>query len=175
MLRLLIDRRSELLPEIELLARNVVGEFESARLVEDVERAFLDLGMEELGARSGRTIVGYVEPTEAAWEMLNEALQPFLDDLKRSIELEFEAQAIARCQAIVLGLYRADAESSSDHVLEWAPDFPLEGAGDAVRVLEHESRKFHRKRWSLPAAFLDQVPNWARYFHPSRAGARTRR
>jgi hypothetical protein len=119
-LHLLIGRRSELLPEIELLARDVVCEFQPARLVENVERAFLDLGMEELGARSGRTIVGYVEPTEA-------------------IELEFEAQAIARCQAIVLGLYRADAESSSDHVLEWAPDFPLEGAGDAVRVLEHES------------------------------------
>lgn len=173
-LRLLIDRRNEL-PEIELIARNVVCEFQPSLLVEEVERAVLELGMEELGARSGRMIFGYVEPTEVAWALLNEALQPFLDDLKRSIELGFEAQAIARCQAIVLGLYQANAESSRDLVLEWAPDFPLDGAGAAVRVLEHQSRKLHRKRWSLPAAFLDQIPNWARHFRSSRAGARTRR
>lgn len=108
-----------------------------------VERAILDIDMEGLGARGGRTIGGFVEPAEAAWELLDEALQPFLDDLKRSIELGLESQAVEQCKGIVLGLYRSDQKASTDQVLEWAPDFPLEGACEVVHLLERESRRPH--------------------------------
>ncbi len=113
-----------------------------------------------------------MEPAEAAWELLEEALQPFLHDLKRSIELGLESQAVEQCKGIVLGLYRSDQKASTDHVLEWATDFPLEGAGDAMHTLERESRKHHGEPWRMPTEFLVQVPNWARYFTPSRQSAR---
>lgn len=174
LLRALIARHAELLPELEDLARRIVSEVDLDVLAERVERAILDLDMRELGARSGRTIGGYVEPTEVAWELLDEALQPFLADLRRSVELGLEPQAIEQCRAIVLGLYRSDGKSSGDLVLEWAPDFPLEGASDAVHTLDSESKKHHGKPWRIPAGSFDQVPDWARYFETRRKGARTK-
>ena len=49
-----------------------------------VEDALQGLGIEELNTRAGsRPGRGYVHPAEAADEILDEALQPFLDDLQR--------------------------------------------------------------------------------------------
>ena len=174
-LRMLIDRHAELRPELEDLARSIVSEINLDGFVDRVERALLDIDMEELGARGGRTIGGYVEPAEAAWELLDEALQPFLNDLKRSIELGLEPQAVEQSKGIVLGLYQSDQKASNDHVLEWAPDFPLEGAGEVVHLLERESRKHQGKPWRMPNEFLIQVPKWARYFAPNRQKARKAR
>lgn len=38
-------------------------------------------------ASAGRQGWGYVEPTEAAWELLEGALNPFLDEMRRRVEL----------------------------------------------------------------------------------------
>lgn len=70
---------------------------------------------------------------EAAWELLEEALQPFIDEMTRYVELTMEKQALEMCQGILLGLYRLrDAE---DHeVLQWAADFPFEAASRVAKT-----------------------------------------
>jgi hypothetical protein len=47
-------------------------------------------------AAAGSHEWGYVEPWEAAWEILKETAEPVLDDMKRHIELGLEAEALQK-------------------------------------------------------------------------------
>ena len=66
------------------------------------------LDIDELGRRSGRHAGGYVGPTEAAWEILEETIAPFVQDVARKVDVRLEAEALAACEGVVLGLYRLD-------------------------------------------------------------------
>jgi hypothetical protein len=108
---------------------------------------------------------GYVEPSEAAWEILEETVEPVLDDMKRHIELGLEAEALEICRGLVLGLYRLSERKGGD-VLGWAPDFPAEAAGNALKSWyvgadEPKSRDIRRKtRPPVPQDLLSMVPKW---------------
>lgn len=133
-----------------------VGQEEVARAV---ERAVLGVDPEQLAARSGRKRWGYVEAGEAAWGLLEEALDPFLADMKRLVALGLEQAAVATCAGIAQGLYGV-RDSGGDGVLAHATDFPAEMAGHAVATLARESARIHRRRWSLPDGFLAGLPEW---------------
>ena len=53
---------------------------------------------EELNARAGRQAFGYVEPGEAAWEILEEVVEPGLDEIKRLLSIGLEDPARAQCE-----------------------------------------------------------------------------
>jgi len=159
-LRSLLERHPELVAEAEEIARARVTDVDPDAVAEDVEGVVLDLDLDDLNSRAGRHSWGYVEPSEAAWELLAEAVDPFLEEMKRHIELGFEAAATATCAGIVFGLYRCRGKSS-DQVLGWAEDFPAETAGDAVATLARESTAKHRRTWRLPGVIVDRVPEWA--------------
>ena len=159
-LRVLLDRHPALRPEAEEIARAAVTDVRSEDLADAVENAILGLDLDDLGARAGRHSDGYVEPTEAAWELLHEELETFLEDMKRLVALGFEAAAVSTCEGIVLGLYRVRGKNS-DQLLGWAEDFPAEGAGDALATLARESAATHGRAWKLPERFVKAVPEWS--------------
>lgn len=159
-LRGLLGRHPELVAEAEALAGAMVTDIHADSVAEDVEQAVLGLDLDDLGSRAGRHTWGYVEPTEAAWELLQEGLDPFLAEMTRHIDLGFEAAATAACSGIVIGLYRCRGKGS-DQVLGWAEDFPAELAGHAVDTLAGESKAKHGRAWLLPDATVEQVPQWA--------------
>ncbi len=123
------------------------------------------LDYEDLNARAGSHKWGYVEPSEAAWEILEETVEPALDDMKRHIELGLEAEALEICKGMVLGLYRLSEREGGD-VLGWAPDFPAEAAGNALEFWhagadEPKRREVRQKtRPPFPQDFLSMVPKW---------------
>lgn len=61
---------------------------------------------DDLNARAGRHEWGYVEPTEAAWEILEETVEPFREDMKRHLDLGLEADTHDRA-------YREQEEMTS--------------------------------------------------------------
>src|SRR5207248_8837141 len=77
---------------------------------------------------------GYTSPTEATWLLLQEAVEPFVSDMKRQMDLGLEAEAREVCKGVLLGLYRI-RDSRGDEFLGWAEDFPAEAAADAVGIL----------------------------------------
>ena len=159
-LRSLLERHPKLVSEAEEIATAAVTNVDPDAVAEDIERVVLDLDIEELNARAGRKSWGYVEPTEAAWEILEEAVEPYFEEMKRQIALGFEAAAEATCAGIVLGLYRCLGKSS-DQLLGWAEDFPAEAAANAVTTLTRESKAKHKRCWRLPDSIVAQVPEWA--------------
>jgi hypothetical protein len=66
-------------------------------------------------------------------ELLEEAVEPFVSQKKRYLEMKLEEPARETCQGILLGLYRVRDGQEND-VLGWAEDFPAKAAGNALDV-----------------------------------------
>jgi hypothetical protein len=152
----------ELRSEAEAIARDVLGEVSFLSIAEEVEDSLRQLDYDDLNGRAGRHSWGYTEPSEAAWELLEEVIEPQASELKRHLALGLKKEALAICQGLILGLYRV-RNGAGGEVLGWAPDF----AGDAAsNVLE---------QWiaaggsSLPPDFVAQhLPEWPWVAHPNR-------
>ena len=151
--RLLAAHR-ELRAEAQQIAKSLLSEVEFEWVADEVEEAVRDLGLDELGSRAGKHSWGYTSPTAAAWELLEERVSPFIEDMKRQLELGLDAEALEMCKGVVLGLYRVRNEQGDD-VLEWAPDFPAETAAHAVTTWRNGGYKKttgrgHRKQRVFP-------------------------
>ncbi len=165
-LRCLLRRHPELRPEAETIATDLLSDVSSFSVADEVENAVLQFDYDDLNARAGRHSLGYVEPGEAAWELLEEAVEPFVDDMKRYLELGLEKQAQELCQGILLGLYRVRDGNQND-ILGWASDFPGEAAGHAFEVWSEASPK---GRQQLPPDFVaEHIPEWKWAAKPSGA------
>jgi len=164
-LRLLLKGHPELANEVEALAKSVIGDVSIEDVADDVESALRSLDLDDLHDRAGSHAHGYVEPTEAAWELVEEDVTPFLDDIKRRAESGQFDSALATCVGVVLGLYRL-RNSGSDPFLGWAVDSPDEMAGEAVITLCKALGKAKAARGdlkgsaSLPAVFRENAPEW---------------
>ena len=164
-LRRLLEVHPDLSSEAEEIARSLLHEVEYEEIAAQIEDEIRALDYDALNARAGSHEWGYTEPSEAAEEILEETVEPFLEDMKRHLELGLEAEALEICQGLVLGCYRLSQQEGGD-VLGWAPDFPVEAAGHALEVWhtggddpKHRPRG-ERKRSSLPADFLNLIPKW---------------
>jgi hypothetical protein len=101
-----------------------------------VADALLALDQVELSAHAGRTSYGYVEPTEAAWCLLEQAVEPWLEDITRRATLGLSEAARRLGLGILHGLYRVRSRTGDNGLLHsWAPDFPSEAAERVIRVL----------------------------------------
>jgi hypothetical protein len=122
---------------------------------DDVEYDLQGLGIEELNTRAGyRPGRGYVHPAEAADEILDEVLQPFLDDLQRRAGLGMRSAAVELAAGILLGLYNC-RHGNSETLLEYCPDYAAERASGVVSDCA-------RLGIERPAVeLLDLMPEWS--------------
>lgn len=168
LLRGLLAAHPALRVEVEQMAQSILAKVSLEGVAEQVEEAVRALDLDDLQGRSGRHAWGYVEPTEAAWEVLGKAVEPFIENMKRHIGLGLEAGALELCKGVLLGLYRVRDEKS-DELLGWAPDFPEETAGQALETYytgegrdRRAGKTCPRRRPEFPREFVAQfLPDWA--------------
>ena len=91
------------------------------------------LEVEEVWDRAGPTRRGYVDPGEAAGQMVEEIIDPYLEELRKYQALGMNAQANRMCMGLLLGLYKFEDESTSKFK-DWAPDAPDIFAEEVVGV-----------------------------------------
>ena len=94
-------------------------------IADDVFRSLDSLDYDDLNGRAGRTRHGYVEPDQAAWDLFEEALTPFIDEMAKNHKRALPAVAKAYCIGIIKGLQMYDNGSSSD-LSDWLQDAPGE-------------------------------------------------
>lgn len=99
----------------------------AAGLYDDLEA----LAVEEVWDRSGKTRYGYVETGEAAYQMIEEVIDPYLKQLKKYQTLGLLAEARKLCMGLLLGLYQFERESRSEFK-NWAVDAPGEFAATII-------------------------------------------
>ena len=151
----LLAARPELRKLAESHATQRLSVGDRLAVADTVEAALCGLDIEQLNGRAGyRRGVGYVHPVEAADEALDEALEPFLDDLRRRAELGMTRAAVEVAAGILCGLYRC-SDGGPESLLEYSPDYPLERASN---VLD----ECGRLGVELPVAdLLDLMPSWS--------------
>lgn len=135
----------ELVAEAEGIAKALIAKVSFEEVADDVEAELRLPNLDELNARAGPSRWGYTPPDEAAWELLEKALQPFVDEMTRYAELGMKEQALEMCRGILAGLYRlrdsSECQRNDEHaVLAWAPDFPLEAATTVIKTWLQVSR-----------------------------------
>ena len=101
--RVLLEKHPNLVHEAEEIAAGVVSSPSVEGIADDVCTSVTTLDMDDLNGRAGAHSWGYVEPSEAAQELLEEAVAVHFDDMKRRLNLGLEAAAEAVCAGIVLG------------------------------------------------------------------------
>lgn len=162
----LLALHPELTAEAEAIAQALLSDVTFEAVADEVEAALRFPGLDELNARAGSSRWGYTPPDEAAWELLEEALQPFIDEMTRYVELAMDKQALEMCQGILLGLYRF--RDAGDHeVLQWVPDFPFEAAITVLKTWSKARRpkgsaeEAARRHPALPPDFVSEhLPEW---------------
>lgn len=159
-LRHLLNCHPELQAEAEAVAADVIGEISYLDVAEDVESAVLQFDWDDLNGCAGSHSGGYVEPGEAASELLEEAVEPFVGDMKRYLGIGLVKQARELCQGILLGLYRI-RNNEGNGVLNYAPDFPEEAAGNALDEWSEASKAQGEIGPALSRDFIAScIPEW---------------
>jgi len=126
----------ELEDRAERAARARLAQVETDDVANAVATALLALDQEDLAANAGRTRYGYVEPTEAAWSLLEAAIEPWLKDITRRASLGLPAAACRLGIGVHEALERISQHTRDDDLLvSWAPDFAAETADRVTQVL----------------------------------------
>ena len=107
------------------VAIKVAGNADDGTIRDEVFSELDALDMDDLSGRAGRKRHGYVEPSDAAWGLFEEALNPFIDAMKKSQQRALPATAKAYCVGIIKGLWQYKNESISD-LKDWLEDAPGE-------------------------------------------------
>jgi hypothetical protein len=110
----LLARHAELRPEAEAIARAVLGQVSMFTVAGEVEDALLQFDYDDLNGRAGGHSWGYVSPDEAAVELLEEAIEPFVAQMTRHLDMGLETEALEVCQGILLGLYQVRDGAGND-------------------------------------------------------------
>src|SRR3954452_440088 len=129
----LVAADRELKDRAERAARARLAHVDIDDLANTVTAVLLGLGQEDLAGRAGRTRYGYVEPTEAAWSLLEEAVEPWLEDITRRAGLGLPHAPRRLGLGTLHALQSIDRHIGNDDLLvSWAPGFPGE---TAVRIV----------------------------------------
>lgn len=157
----ILIRHPDLRDEANSIANDLLNDISVEAVSEEVNDLILGVGLDVMGNRAGKQPWGYVEPGEAAWEVLEETIEDRQNDMKRRAQVGLERSAEQLCQGIVIGLYNTMA-SKRDGVLAWVPDFPAEAAAQTlsnlIELYPRNRRRAAAKR--IIAGVAEHAPEW---------------
>lgn len=99
--------------KIEKTVRERLSAVDAGEVASDVFLALDGVEDEDVWERSGRTEFGYMDPGEAASEIFEEILEPFLEEAKKLQKLSMHEEAKKYFMGIAKGMYRFEQESCS--------------------------------------------------------------
>ena len=131
---------------------------DSDEIARDVFDTLDAIAVEDVWDRSGRTSHGYTEPAQAAVDVFEEALEPFVAKLKEYLKLEMYAQADEYCMGVLQGIYAFDHDSESEYK-DWAVDVPGESFA-WVRKIWLDGRRDLQAHERMGARIATSCPKW---------------
>lgn len=150
----LLGRHPELRSEVERMAVALLRDVTVDEVIDRVTEGLRGLDLADLAARAGRVPGGYIEPGEAASELVEESVVPVESDLRRCIDLGLQQEAKQMLLGLVVGLYQCSAPPEGTVLAHAGPDTLTEHASWLVDEM-------HRAGIALETAELDEhCPGW---------------
>ncbi len=142
----LLDAQPALRERAEQLAVQGLSRVDPAAVADDVEFDLCSADIEQLNGRAGyQPGIGYVHPVEAADDILDELLQPYLDNLRRHAKLGMTAAAVDLAVGILHGLHRLRG-SSSGTLLECSPGLRRRARREGHSAMRRDGGRATRRR-----------------------------
>ncbi len=133
----MLRKHPELGVDAERIAIEVLSEASIEGTAAEVEAILVDIPLEALGDRVGHVRSrGYVDETEAAWELVEGAIAPFRSDLERRGTLGHLEAATTLAVGIVSGLYRVREPDMGTVVAYAGEEMTAELAGGVVELAQ---------------------------------------
>jgi hypothetical protein len=167
----LLHAHPELVAEAETLARDLLETGGRGEVAQDVADELRALTLRDLAERSGRHWGGgYVDPQEAAYQILTATIQPYLDDLRRRAKSGATCAALEIGLGLLAGLYACREEKDDDLLLAHAP------TPDAIDDLAaHVLQVIVQAGLQIPDGWPEEMcPAWMRLVHMTGPGHSSR-
>lgn len=154
-LEVLLKAHPDLLGEAERLAANLLDGTTWESVSEDLTHTLLSLPLEALNDRAGyQPGRGYVHECDAAGEIVEETLAPYLDDVARRLKLGTTASAHQVAAGVLAGLHACADNHDRDGLLGYAGD--MDAYAHSVYAL------LNKHQQPLPDGLLDVAcPGWS--------------
>lgn len=152
----LLTAHPDLRAEAEHAAERLLADAAIDSVAEEIAWALREIPLEDLAGRCGRIRGrGYVDENEAAWELVHEAIEPFLTDLRRRAGRGLADAAAAIATGIVAGVYQLRDPEEGTVVAYAGPD----ALGDLADEIISEAT---RLGVALPEGAADRYwPDWS--------------
>lgn len=131
-LRQLAKSDKKLKAKIMELAQDLITEIDVEEVSGGVFFALDIIDVHDLWDQAGPSRDGYISSEDMAFEMVEETLEPFHEELKRLLDLKMYPEAKLYCMGLLKGLYLYQKESESEFK-DWATDIPGECFGEVLR------------------------------------------
>jgi hypothetical protein len=157
-LKRLADEDSKISKRIEELALEYLTEVDPDGIAEDIFYDLNILDVEDVWNNSGSTRYGYVDPYELAFEMFEEALEPYIDDLRKCQTISMDEKAKLHCMGILKGIDQFEREGTTEFK-DWAVDAPYE---NFMQVFEkwREENKNPKNLEEMDEFIKRNFPKW---------------
>ncbi len=119
-------------------------------IADSLSRELSSIRIEEVWDTSGRTRDGYIDPSERAWEMLDDVLEPYRDEMMTYLQRGMAEESRLYCAGILIGIRRFQKRPGSD-LIDEAPDY-CNNTFDTIR-----------EEWEEAAGDAEQVRLLARF------------
>ena len=122
-LKRLANEDTNISKRVKMLALEYLSEIEPDEIADEV---FFDLNgieIEDVWKNSGRTRHGYIDPYELASDMFKEAVEPYLEEMRKYHKLSLHREAELQCIGILKGIYRFEIEATTEFQ-DWVTDVP---------------------------------------------------
>ena len=106
------------------------------------ENVFCDLDIldvEDVWKNSGSTRHVYFDPYELAFEMFEEVLESYIDDLRKCLKISMDEEAKLRCMGILKGIDMFERETTTEFQ-DWAVDASMKNSYRFLRSGEKRTR-----------------------------------
>jgi hypothetical protein len=158
-LQRIAEEDAEMAQRFEAVALEILSGIDIDDVASEVRMELESLNVEDVWGRSGAMSDGYVDPGDAAWQMFEDALEPFQEQLDRYKQLSMNQEAKLLCMGILNGIYEFHKESSTEYK-EWAIDAP----GEYFSLVLQDWREWTQKRnerAEMDEFLAKTCPEWA--------------
>lgn len=99
---------------IATMARASLANVSADEIADEVFRSLNSIDIEDLWDNSGETRWGYQDPTEVAYEMIDDRLCCFIQKMKQCNSLSMKQEEMEYCKGVIAGLLKYGTEGDNE-------------------------------------------------------------
>jgi len=123
----------DLAKRISEMSKAALAEVDADVIADEVFGSLNSILVEELWDNSGKTSGGYQDPTDVAFEMIEDGLRYYIHKMEQYNSLGMKREEKEYCKGIIIGLLRY-GEDGNNEFRDWCPDDPYTIAENIVYV-----------------------------------------